>query len=782
MKEKKTRGKKFTAPVAKEKKATGTIGKPNAVELVIVLLYAATELVPRLDAVDVMGGQWLYLSVLNCLATIWLFKTKKLIPNRFFKSALFIGYGGFIVIAGLSFFVAYNVIESLVVYSRWLICLIAFLNLLSFIYHDSKILKSLFYLLGMLVFVQALQVLIEFFSNFSHVKNVSLLINDLTLNAGNKNILAASMVIKIPFLIYSIHHSRTGGKIFFLVALFLSLAAIFIVNARASFVGLFLEMGIYFALLVFSFLKSGKKINAFKLPALLTGIFIMAAVSTQLFFSSLEKQNKVVGYGGLTKRIESIGFTNEGSSERMLLWSNAFDFIKKNPILGGGCGNWKIHSGNYERFWQPGFGQSINHPHNDFIEVSADTGIPGGLFYASVFMFLFWYTFLLLKSPAVSQDKKMIVAAAIMSFAAYFVDSVFNFPMERPNIQILFAVSAAIICFVYIDYKRSTQEKDISVLHKKILVPIIVLSIVTLYISSQVFRSMRVQSRISMEWIGLPRESKVPFKADDINPSLPWIPNINGSSMPIACVKAKYLCQEKRYDEALAILNEDKHSNPYLYFGEFLRSMIALSLNQNDSAYYYAKYAYYNRPANLQLFDYLSGLAVDRKDTIELEKAFKEVTRRFPRPDLWIKYSDYLFECNGNDEKRMELILDGLKKYPQSNELIFKKNFVEGLKFFKIQSYEQSVDHFKEALKYKSGDQTTEQNIGLAYINLKRFNEAIPYFTDVITNGSDQKGKGVYYRGMCYQNIGKRDSACADFKAANSLGYKLDPLLLEGCR
>ena len=130
----------------------------------------------------------------------------------------------------------------------------------------------------------------------------------------------------------------------------------------------------------------------------------------------------------------------------------------------------------------------------------------------------------------------------------------------------------------------------------------------------------------------------------------------------------------------------------------------------------------------------------------------------------------------------MELILDGLKKYPQSNELIFKKNFVEGLKFFKIQSYEQSVDHFKEALKYKSGDQTTEQNIGLAYINLKRFNEAIPYFTDVITNGSDQKGKGVYYRGMCYQNIGKRDSACADFKAANSLGYKLDPLLLEGCR
>lgn len=40
----------------------------SLLSLLFILLYALVELFPQLKAVDVMGSQWLFLSVLNLVA------------------------------------------------------------------------------------------------------------------------------------------------------------------------------------------------------------------------------------------------------------------------------------------------------------------------------------------------------------------------------------------------------------------------------------------------------------------------------------------------------------------------------------------------------------------------------------------------------------------------------------------------------------------------------------------------------------------------------------------
>ena len=60
--------------------------------------------------------------------------------------------------------------------------------------------------------------------------------------------------------------------------------------------------------------------------------------------------------------------------------------IGKNPITGIGLGNWKIESIPYEKTTTNDHIIS-NHPHNDFLEISTETGVLNGFIYLTLFIF-----------------------------------------------------------------------------------------------------------------------------------------------------------------------------------------------------------------------------------------------------------------------------------------------------------------------------------------------------------------------------------------------------------
>lgn len=362
--------------------------KSGYIETLIVLLYILVEFIPHLSSVEIMGTQWLYISVLNCLTTIYLVFNKNSYSKQLFKSAFFISYAVFVAIAGLSFVVASNVAESLVCYSRLLISFIAFLNLFSLIFSNNKIIKPIIICCALIATYQSIEIIYEFLSNFKSATSLDDLILNIKGNTGNKNILAASLVIKLPFIVFLLNSADLRIRISSSIALLLSFTALFIVNARSSFVGLFSVMMVYFIMELVWYYRGERNSNRLKVSGISFIVLIVAVLSVQLLFNSVK--DKEGNYGAVIQRVESIEFSKSGSSSRTVLWQGALDFVKNNPLLGGGYGNWKIYSVPYQRSIQGWFITEM-HVHNDFLEAMADTGVLGGLAYLLIFIFLAFY-------------------------------------------------------------------------------------------------------------------------------------------------------------------------------------------------------------------------------------------------------------------------------------------------------------------------------------------------------------------------------------------------------
>jgi hypothetical protein len=54
------------------RKSSGTEKFSGKVELLLVLLYLCVELIPQLGSIEVMGPQWLYLSLLNLISVSYI--------------------------------------------------------------------------------------------------------------------------------------------------------------------------------------------------------------------------------------------------------------------------------------------------------------------------------------------------------------------------------------------------------------------------------------------------------------------------------------------------------------------------------------------------------------------------------------------------------------------------------------------------------------------------------------------------------------------------------------
>lgn len=769
-------------PIKQAKKKSNPTGLSlnSWIDVIIVLLYAMVELFPQLDAVDVMGSQWLYLSVLNIGVGIYIINKKKFAANSLVKGSAFLAISGMLLIAALSFFASYNVIESIVTYSRLLIAFIAFVNLTAIISNNRQIIAPVVIALALMVIMQSLFVVSKFFSLTGSNLKLDEIILAISGNTGNKNFLGVSILLKIPFVVYLFHRSGFFLRIMASAGIFISCLALFIINSRSTYIGLLAESLMFIVVMIYFFMKEKNKQSLVN-----SGIYVVMLLLSfglaQIIFSKVEAEKVKGAYGSVTERVESISFSNEGSSGRVRLWQSALDFILKHPVLGGGYGNWKIHSVPYESTSVRGFGIR-KHVHNDYLEVAADIGILGGLCYAGFLFILIFYCVKIIFYGDPHEDVKLLAMVLLMSHVGYMSDSMFNFPMERPNLFLLLFFTAASIIALYFAHHTNNSEKEVNFnFHKVINMALMILAVGTIYISIQSYKSMAAQNKVYIEWFGKTRSANPPFKSEDINPLFPSIPNLNELGMPIANMKAKYLAQEGKLDEALAVLNADKNSNPYLYFTEFTKANIALERRQIDSAIYYTKLAYYNRPSNQQLFDFLYDLSVDVKDTIEMKKAFDLKTKTRAEASDYFKHSQSMFVANRNYDQRIATLQKGLMEFPEDTTLNFQINFVKGLLLTNQSKLPEAISAFTEALKYQANP-LANQNVGFAYFNLGKYAEAIPFLTNAIYSNQFSDGKTEYFRGRCFYNLNQLDKACVDFQKATTFGFPVEMQIMQLCK
>lgn len=771
-------------------------------------LYLLLHFVPNFGSVDVIGSQWLALSLLNLFVLGFILVKKDHYLSAIghvVTGSISIVYFALICWAATSYFYAVNPTEVLVNFARLFNTAVVFFNIAVLLWkRDDNFLFSCI-IITFVLLIESTSTLKAFFSGLYNT-DFNTLIMSLKGNTGNKNILAASLAIKLPFVFFIIYNSGRLLKFIGTLAVLFSIFAIAVINARTTYlsVGLCVILVIVYSIYVYWSSPFRTLKNLYPLLHILIPIVIGFA-SAQIIVSeaqALEAEN-IGGYGTVVDRLATINLSEQSSSGRIGFWKNAVDYISHHPIIGAGLGNWKLVSIPYVKEITDELIVPY-HAHNDFLEMTAELGVPGGLLFISLFGCLLLYAFKILRT-SVSASKQHGIVFVMLSLLAYFFDAFLNFPAERPATQILFSFIMASIVMWYFNTTNTNKDAKSTFIAKVYPFLLIILLLPVSYISYLTYKSMKAQ-------MILMRESNADAKepTEVIAAMLPSIPNISVTTLPIESMKARYYYRDKRYDEALALLDKGVKANPYIYYSEFLKAALYFSTDKMDSAYKYGKMSFYNWPRASNYYRNYIAILGKQKDTAEINKAFNTYVKYRNEPFAWNTFLMGMLQSKGRGDQRLLKLADSaLKQFPGDTNIVQRRReivgtmqaggstligssnavqeannfYLEGSKLFAQKSYAAAAQKFIRAANLNPTNYAFLENAGICYFANNQFDKAIVYFDKAINLGISTTGKSEYFKAVCLVNLGRKDEGCVLANLAKEKKYPdADTFIKSNCK
>ena len=746
-------------------------------------LYLLVHFIPDLDAADVMGPQWLYTGIIDALGILFIFMHRQHFAPAIqgvFKYKFTLVFSFLVAWASVSYFYAINPTETLVTGARLITTFLVFI-VLSILFYKQPLPALLTGISVIMAFVLLYDSLILLKTFSGNLTTMSLDENILALrgNHGNKNVMAAALLIKFPFVLWLMINNKLLGKILAAFVLILGVTGLLILNTRSTYVGLLIIAIIFIATTIYFKNKQNKKAIFTQIAYLIIPVVIGYFIANMFLETAVKMQDTQGGYGTVTKRIGEITVASEENS-RLRLWKNAIDYSIKHPLIGCGYGNWKLASIPYEIFYTTELFVPY-HAHNDFFEMFADLGILGGLSFALLFLLVPIITFSIWKNESFN-NVHLAATILFMAVTCYAVDAFLNFPAERTAMQSILAIAAALIC-IPISYQQENVNVRKSLMG--VFFSIALLAIMpSIYIHKLTYDSLKIQKFVMGEVNADPV-----MKTEDVE-KLPAIPNMSSSTLPLKAMIARYYIRDKKYDEALALLKESENVNPYLYYNDFLRTAIYAAKNNFDSALYSGKRAFYNWPNATSYYKNLIFAASKKKDSTDIKKAFNLIVDHFNTPFTWNNYLLGMYEVKGSADANLNNMLDSaIKMFPNDlatfsqTKALFNRNLkdannknandytTEGLQAFQKGQYVKAASCYASAFKLDPTNYTHAENVGICYYTAQKFADAINYFKKSIAVGSSTTGKSEYYLGMSYIATGKKLEACNTLQLANSKKY-----------
>ncbi|NOZ35244.1 MAG: hypothetical protein GXO80_08095 [Chlorobi bacterium] len=281
----------------------------------------------------------------------------------------------------------------------------------------------------------------------------------------NKNIFAEFLLLLLPVSVYKILYGKKILKIIsFLNIVFIIFFSIVLLS-RATWVAFILSVFSTF-LFLFFFIKNDfyKLINkAFKNK--FTWIFLLffsvITISSVIFYSKKDT------FETFEKQVSTFtNFDRIKKEDRVQLWEKTLSLIKEDVIFGHGLSSWKIeilkygnknlHSEDNITFYQ--------RPHNDYLWILAEQGLIGLFLYLSLFIILFYYIVKIIKTTE-NKEIKIYFILNIWILFSFLISSVFNFPRERIEHNILLSILSAVI-IIY--YNKQNINKRLSVNNRQV--------------------------------------------------------------------------------------------------------------------------------------------------------------------------------------------------------------------------------------------------------------------------------------------------------------------------
>lgn len=289
---------------------------------------------------------------------------------------------------------------------------------------------------------------------------------------ANRNLFAEILLLTLPFVTFGAYTFKIRWKVLCTFCFLSSVFLITITLSRAVWIALIISTAftaLVWLIVQYHYIKSN--LNMVVRRIAVPGAIVLIAIGAAVFF-----------YGRLDteetfkKQFVSIPNLKYGAvKERVELWKKSFDIIRDEPLTGIGLSSWKIEILKYGvkgtraedalTFYQQA--------HNDFIMVAAEQGVFGLLFYLLIFITILYYILIILKNSSALNDK-LFYLFVLNGIAAFCIISLFSFPKERieHNIILMF-----MFILVVIKYHRVKTEKAIlnesNNIKKKVSAPLI---------------------------------------------------------------------------------------------------------------------------------------------------------------------------------------------------------------------------------------------------------------------------------------------------------------------
>lgn len=736
------------------------------ITLFFISCFILIDFLPQFRSIEIIGPQYIYLSFLNIIIGIYFYKNPEQISIDLIqilkKNYLIKAYLIFLLLSSASIFIAQNISLGIYSISRLFIGLCTLLNLSILLYKRLNLIYTIALIIGLSVFLQSINELYNFIQVAKSESIVDAL-GHLKGNTGNINIFSASLSIKIPFLLIGIVHFVKQKKWFLILSFLLATTLIFLSGSRSAFLSLTFETTIF--LLLFSKIYPSKKIIISTLTTILLPIVLSFLISNFIF-----KIGKDTGrYQSVTSRVSQITNIKDASvNARLLYWDIAFKMIKEKPLMGIGLGNWLLESIPYERTISNDEIVS-GHPHNDFLEIAAETGVLNGLIYFSIFIMALYINFKKIIKEE-NTEVKIIALLAILLLVSYVIDATFNFPLYRTTMQFGFCLFIALS----IVNKVKTTELTGSLISKKTAAFIIIVSLFTSFVSYGTFKAYELENNIGADFL----TNKYTLQANSIANNLPKYPNVFTTGEAVATYAGKYFIEEKNYEQALKFLAIGDKINPYLGRTEYYKYIVFNENGQKDSAYYYAKKALDIRPRNKKYYSIAINSAIDLNDTLGILKIHTIYTQYNNTPEVWVNTSGALNQLKYANKSLIAFLDKGLKIFPNDSLLnerkkLFHQNIFElqAIQFGNALKYDKALLSYKKALEAEPGNLIYLQNIGICYYNLKQYDNAIIYLKKALDAPNLNDGKSEYLLGMSYFSIKNNEEGCKYLNLAKNKNY-----------
>ena len=761
--------------MAKSAPKQTSLDTSNFLPSILILAFLLVGFIPNLEAVDKIAPQWLYLSVLNLLCGFFLMFNRKVFKERFLAvltSYMSLSYICFVIWAALSYFYAINPTEVLVNIVRHFNTLFMFLHLGILIYKikDKNRLLSLAITAILTVEVYAvLEQALEMYKaggiNPGTLKGVT----------ANRNITAFSIAIKIPYVLYLITRaSKLWVTIAYALIVLLSLFSLSMIQSRASFVAAVLIGVLLLFWTVVNYFKT-RSIKEFSFNLYYLLPLILALILNQILISDK-------GADALSRAATISVSTNDGSvNQRLRYYEDVLTHITKNPVLGVGIGNWKLTSIDYDKQDITGYIVPY-HAHSDFIQLGAELGFVGFLLYLGVFLFAAYFAFVILFKSDLDTDNKWFVFFMITALGVYFIDANLNFPIARPQVLAPWALTMALLSYYY---HKSTQKTSSPKKVKALtFFPFLAIGLMipSVGITHTTYQSLKGQLFLLRDF----NSSKFSITMDKIDHITPELPNITVTTIPMKSIKARYYFNAKKYDKALALLDEGIPANPYLYYSENLKAQIYLKQGKIDSAFVNAKKAFYGLPKNtLHASIYAQALQIKRNQA-EAIKVFELLSKKSgsviwknflivlsqmlaPQDPDFIKYASRAVDLFPDDKELFslkKLAMVGQQKINEANSVSQL-----GLDFFNRKFYIEAALEFEKASKIDLLEYAHCENAASAFYMAGDYDKALIYSDRVISEFNPKTGKSEYINALVHLNIGGVPRACELLREAIDYGY-----------